>query len=333
MTGLGTGHTGYKGPNVDLLVPVYKAQRFLPRLQHQLAQLQPHFARVFVYDDASPDDTFIAFDRAGFAPSRGVRNLGPGGARNALAAQSTSEWIHFHDVDDEIAPDYLSHVLPLLTNDTDIVIHDVAFVDEPTRTPEIVFRAQSELDTDPVRSLLINPMGTTSSVIRRELFLRIGGFDEGHRCFEDGDMHLRLALAGARVRRLPIVLETSLRHGEGASTDMAYCHRCRLSFLERYAGLLPNRLTDDLSAEFLKTAFALLSYRDKVLARRAIDSCRALGGAFPRTRSRALKLAAALLPDLAVLQLQEGVRHFASRIAQLPPVRKRDSGVVSGSAG
>jgi glycosyltransferase involved in cell wall biosynthesis len=306
-------------PSVDLLVPVYKAERFLPRLERQLLNLDPPFTRVLIYDDASPDGTFGVFDQAGLSPIRGDRNLGPGGARNALAALSKSDWIHFHDVDDEIAPDYLSHLLPFLTSDIDMIIHDVRFIDELTRRAIITFSSHAELEDDPIRSLLIKPMGTTSSVIRREFFLKSGGFNEVHRCFEDGDMHLRLALSGARVRRMPLVLETSLRHQDGVSADMAYCHRCRLEFLESYINLLPARLVYDLATEFLNTAFALVSHGENRLALRSIEICRRLGGCFPQTDNQIIQFLTKFLPDIAILKLQNKARQCAKMIESRQP--------------
>ena len=303
--------------DVDLLVPMFNAERFLERLKCQIDDLEPRFQNVIVWDDASRDRSAERAEAIGLSVFLGETNLGPGGARNRLAKVSTAKWVHFHDVDDEIVPDYLARVLPLLSDEVDVLLHDVEFVDEATRAPEIVFRAQPDIEVDPIRSLLTHPMGSTSSVIRRDLFVRIGGFDESCRCFEDGDLHLRLALAGARFRRLSEVLSTSLRHSDGASSNMSYCHKCRLEFLERYIEMLPTRLMDDLSAEFLKTAYELMGHGEKALARRAIEQCRNIGGRFPRTSSPVLKLISDWLPDLAILRLQGWFREVVSRLTRI----------------
>lgn len=309
-------------PKSALLIPCYNAERFLPMFIEEIRALDPGFDEVLLYDDASTDQTASIARKMGLTIIQGDKNLGPGGARNVLAANTNAEWIHFHDVDDEIAPDYLYHVLPHLTGDIDLVLHDVEFIEEGTRAHIITFHARPEIETDPIRSLLVNPMGTWSSVIRREFFLDSGGFDGSYRCFEDGDMHLRLALAGARILRLPMVLETSLRHGDGASADMTYCYRCRFAFLERYVDILPERLMDDLSSEFSKTAYALIKHGDFELAKRSIDSCRAIGGSFPRTKNKLLSFLSMFLPDVCTILIQESVRRGLGRL-QAKQILKR----------
>jgi len=62
--------------------------------------------------------------------NRNSRGETPRRARNALAKAASAEWIHFHHVDDEIAPDYLTQVLPLCTGETDQVYHWIDFIDD-----------------------------------------------------------------------------------------------------------------------------------------------------------------------------------------------------------
>jgi len=300
--------------SVALLTPCFNAERFIERFCVQVGQLSRPFKEVLLLDDGSADNTADALQRCGYPFVHAAKNLGPGNARNQLAFQATSEWIHFHDIDDEIAPDYLIQVMPHLTEDVDVLMHYVAFIDEKTRAPIINFRYRDDLEHDPVSALLCSPMGTTSSVIRREFFLKIGGFDGKLRCFEDGDMHLRLAIAGARFKGLPKFLETSLRHEGGASANMHYCNKCRLEFLTNYIGLLPKEYMPELAGEFRKTAYGLLSFGDRQGAQRAIDLCRQIGGQFPQSNSFFLRVSGRLLPDLWTLSLQEGFRKMAGRL-------------------
>src|SRR5262245_11965173 len=96
-----------------LLVPCYNAARFLPRLREQVDRLAPAFDEVLLADDASTDNTASLAESFGFRVMRLPANLGPGGARNVLAGATNADWLHFHDVDDELAPDYLARVQPL----------------------------------------------------------------------------------------------------------------------------------------------------------------------------------------------------------------------------
>lgn len=294
---------------VALLVPCYNAVRFLPRLRAQVDQLTPAFDEVLLADDCSQDATATEAEALGFKILRLPKNLGPGGARNALARATTAEWIHFHDVDDEIAPGYLEHVRPFVDLNTDAVIHHVDFIDEISRGLHIRWEVDpTRFADDPGKALLVGPMPTMSSFLRRKAFLRLGGFNEQHRCFEDGDFHFRLAAAGASIKLLPKVLEWSLRHGQGAGGNGLYCFQCRLAFLQSYAVTYGARFRDSISAEAERAAAALLREGDQGAAKQAVVLAMSLGRSVPTTNSRTLRFARWILPPLFLLRLQQWVR-------------------------
>jgi glycosyltransferase involved in cell wall biosynthesis len=293
-----------------LLVPCYNATRFLPRLREQIDRLNPPFDEVLLADDASEDDTAAVASAMGFPILRMPFNKGPGAVRNRLARASSAEWIHFHDVDDEIAPDYLDRIRPLAKSEYDVVFHFVDFIDEHTR--EIVIPwifDPAELIDDPGLRLLTAPLPTMSSLLRRSTFLASGGFNEVYRCFEDGDLHLRLALLGARITAIPEVLEWSLR-GEGSlSCDKRYCFRCRLAFLEDYAKNLPPRMHEAIAREAERAAIMLLRFSDPESANRAALLAARLGRPLPASNSLLLRLLRRALPVTLLLQWQDRWRN------------------------
>lgn len=298
--------------SVALLVPIYNAERFLARLADQVAAQSRPFDEVILYDDASTDRTCARASELaetfGWTIIAGQKNKGPGGARNRLAASATSEWIHFHDVDDELDADYLEAVLPCLGEEVDCLFHDVAFIDEVTREPIIDFKFRPCKSDEVDETLLKYPMGCWGSVIRRASFDRIGGFSEEHRCFEDGDLHFRLALETSRIVSLPRVLSKSLRHNEGVSFNQKHCAECRLEFLKSYLSISPSRLHDALGEEFEKIANSLVQYRNVDAARSAIQFANSLGRNVPTTKSKYLRLLAAFLPATMSLQIQHWIR-------------------------
>ncbi len=295
-----------------LLVPCYHAVRYLPRLRVQVDRLAPAFDEVILADDGSTDATADEAERLGFRVIRLPANLGPGGARNALAAASCSEWIHFHDVDDELAPDFLAHVLPLADAGCDAVLHETDFIDEQTRALLVRWSLDpAALARDPAEALLRQPLPTMSSFLRRTVFLALGGFHTGRRCFEDGDLHFRLAAGGARLRPLPRVLEWSLRHKRGAGADQCYCFQCRLCFLEDYAALHPARLHPAIAAEAEHAAVQLLQLGDPAGARRAIALARALGRPVPFSHHPLIRVLRRFLPATLLLRWQHRWRRRA----------------------
>lgn len=292
-----------------LLVPCYNATRFLPRFTAQVERLHPGFDEVILADDASEDETAAMAESAGFRVLRLPRNVGPGGARNALARASNAEWIHFHDVDDEIAPDYLQRVRSPAVAGTHAVFHFTDFIDEVTRQLLIRWELDpAQLATDAAEHLMLRPMPTMSSFLRRDRFLSLGGFDETHRCFEDGDFHFRLACSGAQLVLLPEVLEWSLRHSRGAGANQLYCFQCRLAFLEHYEATAPIRLRRAIAAEAERAAVNLLRFEDRAGAQRAIALARRLGRVVPETRNPLLRVLRTVLPAATVLRWQDSWR-------------------------
>lgn len=293
----------------SLLVPCYNAATYLPRLwQTVVAQTVP-FDEIICYDDASTDATAEVARSLGARVLRGDRNRGAACARNRLAEAASSEWIHFHDADDTLHPQYLERCWNEIAPEIDVIVCDVDWVDEKTQKLLIPRRYRhADLSENPLRSTLVNPIGMGGVLCRREKFLAVGGFNENYSCWEDGDFHLRLAEAGARFAALEIVLAYAQRHDRGVSQNQRHCQRCRLQLLHGYAQRFDASLYADLAGEAEKVASGLLLSGDRAAAAEALVLCRTLGGDPPTTRHPILGALKPYLPPLVALRLQQWVR-------------------------
>lgn len=268
-----------------LLIPCYNAEKYLENLRRQVDALDPAFDEMIIVDDGSADETLEKARALDFDIKQLGLNRGPGAARNAAAKLATAEWIHFLDADDEIAPDYLAKVLPMAREDVDVVLCSCDFLDEASRERIMRWSFDDALFCrEPVKGCIRTGVNTPSSLIRRRRFLEIGGFDEERRCWEDGDMHLRLALAGAPFRAIPDVLSFGIRHRRGTSGSDLYCHRCRLDFLESYEAYVPRIPANDLANEAVINATRLYHEGDKANADRALELALRLGWKGPESR-------------------------------------------------
>lgn len=52
------------------------------------------------------------------------KNVGPGGSRNIGISESSGEYITFLDSDDTFSDDYFDEIMPLLSQNYDIIVHD-----------------------------------------------------------------------------------------------------------------------------------------------------------------------------------------------------------------
>lgn len=271
-------------PSTALLIPCYNAERYLENLRKQVDALDPAFDEMVIVDDGSTDGTVAAAQSLGFHIIPLGENRGPGVARNAAAGKATAEWIHFLDADDEIASDYLAKVLPLAGANVDVVLSSTEFVEEDTRKPMMRWDYPDEtFRSNALLATIVHPVLLHSSFIRRSSFETIRGFDEDHRCWEDGDMHVRLAASGALFGAIPDMLARSPRHKRGTSGSDLYCHRCRLDFLEKYASYVPRIPASDLLGEVIINATRLSREGDAENVDRALDLACRLGWKGPES--------------------------------------------------
>ena len=262
---------------ISLLVPCYKAKPYLEQLARQIAGLGDSFSEVLLADDASKDGTYEMACEMGLPIHKLSQNLGPGGARNALAEMSKGDWIHFLDADDFIDPGFVRALAPLVEG-ADVVLCSGDFVSgsDGSLLERWSFDASAYAE-DALAASFYTPVPSFCSLIRRTNFLGIGGFDTVRRCWEDGDLHLRLAASGARFRVSQEVLSISPRHDRGASGSHSYCHKCRLSFVKDYIERqLPIRC-DAMMEELKKLGYLLLGAGEKRMALEAYSIAESLG--------------------------------------------------------
>lgn len=272
-------------PTTALLIPCYNAERYLENLSKQVDALDPKFDEVLLVDDGSTDGTVAKARELGFDIRKLDTNRGPGGARNVLLDMATADWVHFLDADDEIAPDYLTKVLPIADEATDVVLSGCDFIGAQDRKLWRRWIYSNEVFApNALAATIAHPVFLHCSFIRRRKALEAGGFDEEHRCYEDGDFHVRLAAAGARCRCIPDVLAFSLRHYEGSGGNELYCAQCRLEYLKNYRQYL-GRIPDAVLTKALAECGARLHQKgDARASREAFDLACGLGWQGPQSR-------------------------------------------------
>src|SRR3954453_5367691 len=94
-------------PSLALCIPAYNAAAYLPRLLVSAIRQTLPFNEIWVYDDCSTDGTAAMAERYGARVMRGDVNRGCSIGKNRLAAETKCEWIHFHDADDELLPNFV----------------------------------------------------------------------------------------------------------------------------------------------------------------------------------------------------------------------------------
>ena len=199
----------------SLLVPCHNAAKYLPRLMETVKDQAVHFDEVICYDDGSTDNSVEVAEKLGMQVIRGQQCRGPAFARNKLAKATACDWFHFHDADYLLCHHYLERTKCNITSEIDVILCNVDWVDADTNRILIPFRySNQELQNSPSNYLLSHPVGGINGLYRKTTFLQNGGFNESLRIWEDADLHVRLAVSGARFVVIEEVLAISLRHSQ-----------------------------------------------------------------------------------------------------------------------
>ncbi len=161
--------------DVSVVIPCHNYAKTLPRAVSS-ALLQSAVSQVVVVDDASSDDS-VACAQSLCVLDRRVqvcmqeKNLGPGAARNRGALLATGSHIVFLDADDEFVGDFTGVALSCFEQNPDLVVAkcDVEFFD-PVKG--------YVLPGDDPRYAVAVLSSSCGMLMRRDIFLRMGGFPE-----------------------------------------------------------------------------------------------------------------------------------------------------------
>jgi glycosyltransferase involved in cell wall biosynthesis len=293
----------------SLLIPCHNAAQFLPRLWVTVREQTQPFAEIICYDDASTDDTAAVARQLGATVIRGSTNGGPAHARNQLWQAARGEWVHFHDADDLLTPEFVTKMTARAGPDRDVVICNAQWLSEATRQPEMEWRySERELLAAPMPYLIRNPVGGINGLYRRAALAAINGFDEQLKIWEDADLHVRLALNGARFAVVEESLVLALRRAGSISTDLRGNWRNRLRALQHYARILPAGCAEAVGAESERAALALIRHGDTPGAREAMALARELGRDPPTSQNPLIRLCRHTLGPMTALRLQARAR-------------------------
>lgn len=190
---------------VSVVLPTRNRARWLGRAIESVLRQTLVDLELIVVDDGSEDETAAVLARYAAADARiGIERVEkPGGAaaaRNAGIARAKGRFVAFIDDDVVWAPTKLERQLRQLDAVTAPGLAYCAFIrfDAGGARRRIGSAAAAG---DRARSALLrgNVIDTSCAVVRRDLLIRIGGFDERLPRLQDWDLWLRLAEATSFV--------------------------------------------------------------------------------------------------------------------------------------
>jgi glycosyltransferase involved in cell wall biosynthesis len=295
-------------PTIALLIPAYNAAPWLPRLlQSAAAQTEP-------FDAIWTDDTAAVAAAYGAQVLRGAVNKGCSAGKNALAAHVEADFLHFHDADDELLPNFVSLARGWIERGApDVVLFDYLYKDNETGALLGASRFDHEtLAADPRRYAIRHQINPFCGLYRRSAYLAAGGYDEDPTVLynEDVNFHIKLAFAGLTFGAEQTV--SIINYRIDGSMSVANAARCDLAHHEVMQRTLarpdaaPYR--DDIAAKLWAVAGRLAAHGEWGQADRAALTAAAITRPGPNAGSCLFGKVARISPRVALRMRERWIR-------------------------
>jgi len=197
-------------PLISIVMPVYNVERrwLDAAVESVRRQFYPHWELCIADDCSTREETlqalreFAALGDPRIKIQHLPQNLGIAGASNAALQMASGEFVGLLDNDDVLTRDALLEVAQRIqAEDPDLLYSDEDKLDERGINVEPYFKSDYSPDY-----LLCNNYLCHFSVIRRQLFLDVGGFHAGFDGAQDFDLMLRVCERARKIVHIPKIL-------------------------------------------------------------------------------------------------------------------------------
>ena len=189
---------------VSVVIPAHNAGGFIEEAIRSVLDQDWPVEAIIVINDGSTDRDYVRLSSlAGNVRVLDQTNRGVSAARNRGCQLASSEYLAILDADDLWLPGKLraqmTHLAANPACDAVFAQGTWWYPDADGRWPRPEEVAGSVAPASPARRLYYSdfifglPVASSTMVVRRSVWLALGGFDESRRYAEDQDFHLRLA--------------------------------------------------------------------------------------------------------------------------------------------
>ncbi|MES2922361.1 MAG: glycosyltransferase family 2 protein [Verrucomicrobiota bacterium] len=279
-------------PTIALCIPAYNAVDFLPRLLESARQQDPPFDEIIVCVDASPDATADVAKAFGVTVIVNETNQGCSASKNRALQAATSDWIHFHDADDVLLPNFtkLASNWAGKQDCPDVVLFDYEYRDNTTN--ELIDASNflpEELENDPIRYAILHQINPFCGLYRRSKLMELGGYDTDPEILynEDVAFHCKLALAGMTfgVEKERSIINYRIA-GSMSQANQRKCMLAHCAVMRRVAAVVGSTYPSEIASRFWAAATILATVSDWTAMDRALEDARKVNQGVPTNQSR-----------------------------------------------
>jgi len=193
-------------PLISIIIPAYKSEKFIPKAIKGLLNQTYSNIEIIVVNDQSPDnlekviksqfDSEIRAKKIVFITN--VKNGGASYSRNVGARMANGELLMFADSDELYDPKHVESLYDGLENGNYDYVneHTRIFIDE---NDKVIQHRKFSYPGNKEFKLFILGLTSSDILIKRDLFLKLGGFDETWVFGEDWKLLVDAYISGAKL--------------------------------------------------------------------------------------------------------------------------------------
>lgn len=225
----------------SVIIPCYNHEAYLGEAIESVYTQTRAVREIIVVDDGSTTPVASApFWKGLRVQVIRTKNRGVSAARNLGVSLASGTFVAFLDADDAWAPSKIEAQEDALHTNPDLVAVFTRHTEKPGWAP-CPPTTYPPVDASSDEFLLHlwkwNFIALPSVMVRRQTFLRVGGFNEHLRCSEDWELWVRLSTAG-RFGQVPLPLCYRRIHSQQMTKNLdqivIYHRRCRTLLMREY---------------------------------------------------------------------------------------------------
>jgi glycosyltransferase involved in cell wall biosynthesis len=297
-----------------LCIPAFNAEKYLQRLLDSAKKQLIPFDQILVYDDASTDGTAVIAKKNGVNVISGLQNVGCSAGKNIMAKATGCDWIHFHDADDELMPEFTTLAFKWINglDRPDVVLFNYEYRDNFTG---ILIGTRKfdriKLETDPVAYTIREQINPFCGLYNKEKFLQAGGYDTDPEVLynEDTALHIRLAVNGLTFSSENAVSIINYRVSKSMSaSNRKKCFRAQFAVLQKNAQIVTQKHFKDIAWRLWEIIGPLAAQNDWDYVESTLKLTKHLG--YPRavSGSRTFKMLTTINPYFGVWFREKMIR-------------------------
>jgi glycosyltransferase involved in cell wall biosynthesis len=313
-------------PTVALCIPAYNAAAHLPRLLKSAQAQTIPFDEIWVYDDCSTDNTGAIAQKFGATVVCGDVNRGCAHGKNVLAETTTCDWIHFHDADDALYPNFVekAHQWMQLDHPPNIVLFNYEWREDETN--ELISIRQfhdAELRQDAIAYSIREQINPFCGLYNRAAYLKAGGYDTDPLVLynEDVAFHCRMAIAGLTfAAESTITIINYYRPNSMSAANQAKCTKAAFHVARKIAAALDGQYGGRYNAAIARKLWGIAgsaaSHLDWETADRCVQLALALNGKTSEVMSPLFRQLCQVNPYAAIRLRETIIRWFKPQFRQ-----------------